>query len=74
MAANRRWQGKAMRQTIDGNRISTTGWLALWVLSVGLVLGLGTRRGSLGARARPEDLQFGYGGDRRFRRSRTESR
>ncbi len=41
MAANRRWQGKAMRQPIDGNRISTTGRLALWVLSVSLVLGFG---------------------------------
>jgi hypothetical protein len=42
MAANRRWQGKAMRQTTDGDRISTTGRLALWVLSVGLVVGVGT--------------------------------
>jgi len=41
MATNRRWQGKAMRQPIDGNRRSTAGWLALWVLSISLVLGLG---------------------------------
>jgi len=41
MAANRRWQGKAMRQTEDSNRISMTGRLALWVLSVSLVVGFG---------------------------------
>jgi len=41
MATKRRWQGKAMRQPIDDNRISTTGRLALWVLSVSLVLGFG---------------------------------
>ncbi|MGD0672541.1 MAG: DUF2950 domain-containing protein [Candidatus Binatus sp.] len=41
MATNRRWQGKAMCQPINGDRISTTGRLALWVLSVSLVLGFG---------------------------------
>jgi hypothetical protein len=41
MGTNRRRQGKSMRQTINGNRISMTGWPALWVLSVSLILGLG---------------------------------
>ena len=40
-AANRRWRGKAMRQTIDGNRRSTTGRRVLQVLFVSFVLGLG---------------------------------
>ena len=47
MAANRRWQEKAMRQTINGNRISTTGRLALWIFFVSLVLGLGGARAVL---------------------------
>ena len=47
MGANRRWREKAMRQSINGNRISTAGWLALWVLSVSLVLGLGGARAAL---------------------------
>jgi hypothetical protein len=38
MGTNRRWRGKTMRQSINGNRRSTAGWLALWVLP--LVLGL----------------------------------
>jgi hypothetical protein len=42
MATNRRWREKTMRQPIDDNRRSTTGWLALWVLWVSLVLGLGS--------------------------------
>src|ERR1019366_8587523 len=47
MATNRRWQGKAMRQPTDGNRRSTAGWLALWVMSVSLVLGLGGAQAAL---------------------------
>jgi hypothetical protein len=47
MGANRRSREKAMRQSINGNRISTAGWLALWVLSVSLVLGLGGARAAL---------------------------
>src|ERR1035437_5559392 len=47
MAANRRWQEKAMRQTINGNRISTTGRLALWIFFVSLVPGLGGARAAL---------------------------
>jgi len=42
MVTNRRWRGKAMLQPIDGNRRSRTGWLALRVLWVSLVLGLGS--------------------------------
>ncbi|HEY9157902.1 DUF2950 domain-containing protein [Candidatus Binatus sp.] len=38
MGTNRRWREKAMRQPINGNRRSTAGWLALWVLP--LVLGI----------------------------------
>src|ERR1039458_2915164 len=41
VTANRRRQEKAMRQTIDSNRISTSDRLALWILSVSLVLGFG---------------------------------
>ena len=41
MATNRRSQGKAMRQTIDRNRIGTSGRMALGVLSISFVLGLG---------------------------------
>jgi hypothetical protein len=44
VAANGRWKEKAMLQAIDGNRIGTTGWLALWALWVSLVLGLGDAR------------------------------
>src|ERR1035437_1068904 len=47
MAANRRWQEKAMRQQINGNRISTTGRLALWIFFVSLVPGLGGARAAL---------------------------
>ena len=47
MATNRRCQEKAMFQAIDGNRSSTIGWLALWVLWVSLVLGLGSAQAAL---------------------------
>jgi len=47
MGTNRRWREKAMRQPIDGNRRSTTAWLALSVLSVCFVLGLCTARAAL---------------------------
>jgi len=47
MGTNRRWREKAMRQQIDGNRRSTTAWLALSVLSVCFVLGLCTARAAL---------------------------
>ena len=47
MAANRRRREKAMLQAIDRNRRSTTGWLALRVLSVSLVLGLGGAQAAL---------------------------
>ena len=41
MATNRQWRKNTMRKPMDNNRRSTAGWLALWVLSVSLVLGLG---------------------------------
>jgi hypothetical protein len=47
MATNcRRWR-KAMLHSINGNRKITTGWQAIRVLSVGLVLGLGSAHGAL---------------------------
>src|ERR1022692_3586731 len=39
--------GKAMLQPIDSNRTSTIGWLALRVLWVSLVLGLGSAQAAL---------------------------
>lgn len=42
MAINRRWRGKAMLQPIDGNRKNTSVWLALWVVWISLILGLGS--------------------------------
>ena len=47
MATNSRWREKAMVQGIAGNRKSTTGWLALRVLWVSLVLGLGSAQAAL---------------------------
>jgi hypothetical protein len=47
MATNRRGREKAMRQLTDGNRRSTTGWLALRVLWVSFVLGLGCSQAAL---------------------------
>ena len=47
MSANRRWREEAMRQPIDANRISTTAWLALWVLSVCFVAGFCSARAPL---------------------------
>ncbi len=47
MATNRRWRKNAMLQPIDGNRRSTIGWLALRVLWVSLVLGLGSAQTAL---------------------------
>jgi hypothetical protein len=45
--ATSRQREKAMLQPIDGNRRSTTGWLALRVLLVSLVLGLGSAQAAL---------------------------
>jgi hypothetical protein len=42
MAINRRWRGKAMLQPIDGNRKNTSVWLALRVVWISLILGLGS--------------------------------
>ncbi len=47
MATNRRWRGKAMCQSIDGNRRGNIGWLALPVLWLGFVLGLGCAQAAL---------------------------
>jgi hypothetical protein len=47
MATNRRWRGKAMCQSIDGNRRGNIGWRALPVLWLGFVLGLGCAQAAL---------------------------
>jgi hypothetical protein len=47
MAANRRSREKAMRQAIDADQRGTAGWLALRVLWVSLVLGLGCAQAAL---------------------------
>ncbi len=47
MATNRRWRGKAMLQPIVGNRRRPTGWLAIRVLWISLVLALGSTRAAL---------------------------
>jgi hypothetical protein len=47
MTTNRQSREKAMFQPIDGSRRSTTGWLAVQVLWVSLVLGLGSAQAAL---------------------------
>jgi len=47
MVTNRRCRRKAMLKPINGNRKGTTGWLAIRVLSVSLVLVLGVARAAL---------------------------
>jgi hypothetical protein len=47
MTTKRRWQRKAMRQSSDSNRKTTTGWLATGALAVSVVLGLGSTHAAL---------------------------
>lgn len=47
MATNRQWREKALLQMTYSNRRSATGWLALQVSFVSLVLGLGFARAAL---------------------------
>jgi len=47
MATNRRWRENAMRRPVDSHRRSAPGWLALRVLWVSLMLGLGSAPGAM---------------------------
>jgi len=47
MATSRRGQKKSMRQPMDSNRRNTTSWLAIEVLAVSLIVGLGGTRAVL---------------------------